>query len=86
MATKDAMIRARIRSELKTQAESVLARLGLSATDAITLFYSQVVLKKGIPFPLNLETNDVPDQYLTVESDDELRSLMGLDTNDSQTS
>ena len=79
MATKDAMIRARVESGLKSEAEAVVEKLGLNPTDAITLFYSQVALKKGIPFSLNLEENDTPDQYISVNSDDELRSLMDLD-------
>ncbi len=79
MATKDAMIRARVESGLKSEAEAVFEKLGLNPTDAITLFYSQVALKKGIPFSLNLEENDTPDQYISVNSDDELRSLMDLD-------
>lgn len=79
MTTKDGMIRARVQSKLKKNAESVFKRLGLSTTDAITLFYTQVVLKKGIPFPLELEENDTPDQYITVNSETELRSLIDLD-------
>ena len=37
--TKSAMIRARVDPGLKEDAESVFAALGLSATQAITLFY-----------------------------------------------
>jgi DNA-damage-inducible protein J len=35
---------------LKQKAESVFQRLGLSPTQAITLFYRQVELRKGLPF------------------------------------
>ena len=34
------MIRARVEPELNSQAEAVFAELGLSATEAITLFYT----------------------------------------------
>ncbi len=47
---KDAMIRARIEPKLKAQAESIFRRLGVSTTQALTMFYSQVLLRKGIPF------------------------------------
>ncbi|MET0399659.1 MAG: type II toxin-antitoxin system RelB/DinJ family antitoxin [Longimicrobiaceae bacterium] len=47
---KTAMIRARVEPELKAQAEAILRGLGLSATDAITLFYHQVVQHRGLPF------------------------------------
>lgn len=78
MAVKDAMIRARVKSTLKNEAEAVFERLGLNPTEAITLFYTQVTIKKGIPFNLDLEENDTPNQYISVNSDDELRTIMNL--------
>ena len=47
---KSAMVRARMQRSLKEKAEKVLGRLGLTATQAITLFYRQVELRKGLPF------------------------------------
>ena len=47
---KSAMIRARVDPGLKEEAESVFAALGLSATQAITLFYQQVTWYRGLPF------------------------------------
>ena len=47
---KSAMIRARVDPGLKEEAESVFAALGLSATQAITLFYQQVKWVRGLPF------------------------------------
>ncbi len=47
---KEATIRARIEPDLKRRVESVLGKLGLSTTEAITLFYRQVDLRKGLPF------------------------------------
>ena len=47
---KSAMVRARIEPELKEGAERILARIGLNATQAITLFYKQVELNQGLPF------------------------------------
>ena len=47
---KSAMVRARIRPDLKKRAERVFGRLGLSTTEAITLFYRQVELRRGLPF------------------------------------
>jgi DNA-damage-inducible protein J len=48
--TKSAMVRARIQPRLKANAEEVLRKVGLSPTQAITLFYRQVELRKGLPF------------------------------------
>ena len=44
------MIRVRIESELKSQAEEIFSELGLSPTEAIRLFYIQVTLHRGLPF------------------------------------
>ncbi len=47
---KTATVRARMEPGLKKEAEHLLEELGLSATEAITLFYRQVTLRKGLPF------------------------------------
>ncbi|MHB0981628.1 MAG: type II toxin-antitoxin system RelB/DinJ family antitoxin [Thermoleophilia bacterium] len=52
--TKSAMIRARVDPGLKEDAESVFTALGLSATQAITLFYQQVKWYRGLPFELRV--------------------------------
>jgi len=49
-AAKTGMIRARVSLELKTQAEAILAEIGLSSSDAIRMFYKQVTLRYGLPF------------------------------------
>jgi DNA-damage-inducible protein J len=51
---KTEMIRARVDARLKAQAESVLNKLGLSASEAIRMFYRQVALQKGLPFDVKL--------------------------------
>ncbi len=56
---KTEMIRARVEPELKREAEELFLGLGLSATEAITLFYRQVTLHRGLPFSVrmpNVET------------------------------
>lgn len=45
---------ARIDSGLKENAESILQQLGISPSSAIQMFYSQIVLTKGIPLDLHL--------------------------------
>jgi DNA-damage-inducible protein J len=51
---KTATIRARVEPGLKAKAEKVLEGVGLSPTDAITIFYRQVVLHRGLPFPVRI--------------------------------
>ena len=47
---KTSMIRVRIEPELKSKVEAIFSDLGLSQTEAITLFYNQVRLNDGLPF------------------------------------
>lgn len=51
---KSAMIRARVDPALKEEVENLFEELGLSATQAITLFYQQVRLKRGLPFEVRI--------------------------------
>ena len=51
---KTAMIRARVEPDLKSEVEGVFSELGLSATEAITLFYKQVAIHHGLPFPVRI--------------------------------
>jgi DNA-damage-inducible protein J len=52
--SKTEMIRARVDSKLKADAEAVLHELGLTASDAIRLFYKQLAMRKGLPFDVKL--------------------------------
>ena len=54
MATKTSNLYARIEPELKEQAEAILGSLGIPASNAITMFYKQIVLQRGIPFEVKL--------------------------------
>jgi len=60
---KTAVISARVDPELKHGAEKVFKELGLTATQAITLFYKQVELERGLPFAVRVP-NDVTAEAL----------------------
>jgi DNA-damage-inducible protein J len=47
---KTETIRARVEPKLKREAETVLKKIGLTSSEAITLFLTQVTLSKGLPF------------------------------------
>ena len=51
---KDAIINARVESRLKAKVDHIFDVLGLSPTEAITLFYKQVELNKGLPFEVKM--------------------------------
>ncbi len=54
---KTANLYARIEPELKEQTEEILLSLGIPASNAITMFYRQIVLQRGLPFDLKLPAN-----------------------------
>ena len=53
---KSASVNVRINENIKQHAESILEDLGLSRAVAIDLFYRQIILHKGLPFDLKLNT------------------------------
>lgn len=54
MAQKSANLYVRIEPDVKEQAESILSALGISASNAINMFYKQIILHRGIPFEVTL--------------------------------
>lgn len=51
---KSANLYARIEPEVKEQAETILNELGIPASNAITMFYKQVIMQRGLPFDVKL--------------------------------
>ena len=69
---KTGMIRARVEPHLKRQAEELFSELGLSVTEAITLFYKQVTVHRGLPFDVRMPNAE------TVEALQQTRDGEGL--------
>ena len=55
---KRGFINARIEPKLKKSAEAVLDKIGLSTTDALTIFFKQVVAHKGMPFEVKVPNRE----------------------------
>ena len=51
---KTATITVRLDPQVKKNAEAVLKALGLTTSQAVNLFFTQVSLHKGIPFDVHL--------------------------------
>ncbi len=71
--TKSATVRARIEPDLKEKAETIFERLGLSTTQAITLFYRQVEVHNGLPFDIVIPNETT---WKTFEDTDAERNLI----------
>jgi DNA-damage-inducible protein J len=70
---KTAAISMRVEPELKTEAESVFASLGLSLTEAINVFLHMSVIEGGLPFEVkqpryNAETERAMDEARAIMS------------------
>lgn len=66
---KTANLYARIEPDVKEQAENILNALGISASNAINMFYKQIILQRGIPFDLKMPALKVLDASSLTEEE-----------------
>ena len=62
---KNASIHARVDGQVKTRAEKILRRVGVSTSDAVNLLLHQIILRDGLPFDVripNAETRAAIDE------------------------
>ena len=71
---KTAVISARMDPTLKRNAERIIRKLGLTPVQAITLFYKQVELERGLPFSVRIPNED------TWQALEEARKRQNLET------
>lgn len=62
---KSANLYARIEPEVKEQAEAILSALGIPASNAINMFYKQIILHKGLPFEVKLPDHPLDVSHMT---------------------
>ena len=65
---KTELIRARVEPDLKHEAEALFRELGMSVTEAITLFYRQVTIHRGLPFEVKIPNADTAAALYQAES------------------
>lgn len=68
---KTANLYARIEPDIKEQAEMILTSLGIPASNAITMFYKQIILQRGLPFEVKLPQMPLDVSKMTKEELDE---------------
>ncbi|HBN56391.1 MAG TPA: type II toxin-antitoxin system antitoxin, RelB/DinJ family [Lachnospiraceae bacterium] len=69
MATKSANLYARIEPDVKEQAESILSALGIPASNAINIFYKQIILQRGLPFDVKIPSSRPVDMSALSEAE-----------------
>ncbi|MBE6812991.1 MAG: type II toxin-antitoxin system RelB/DinJ family antitoxin [Ruminococcaceae bacterium] len=70
MMAKTANLYARIEPDVKEQAEMILTALGIPASNAINMFYKQIILQGGLPFDVKLPTAPLDCSKMTKEEFD----------------
>lgn len=72
--SKTAMIRARTEPKLKSKVERIFEALGLTASEAINIFYHRVELEKGLPFDVKIPNETTMRAIADVENRKNLHS------------
>jgi len=84
---KTGTIRARIEPRLKQEVEKLFEEMGLTTTEAITLFYRQVKLRNGLPFNIVIpnkttekvfKDTDVKRNLIRCEDADDMFDKLGI--------
>lgn len=65
---KNAMIQARVEPHLKANVEMLFSTLGLSTSEAITLFFKQCEMQHGLPFMVRVPNEETLEAMKELES------------------
>ena len=66
---RTAQINSRTEAELKEEVEGILKSLGLSTSEAINIFFRQVKLRRGLPFPVEIPNEETLKVFRDSEED-----------------
>ncbi len=72
---KTAVLHTRMSPTLKEQAESILEKAGLSASEAVRIFFAQVVIHRGIPFNVSAPNEETADTLRKSDKDVGVKSF-----------
>ncbi|MBE2200677.1 MAG: type II toxin-antitoxin system RelB/DinJ family antitoxin [Anaerolinea sp.] len=76
---KTAVITTRIEPEIKEEAENILAQLGLTMSQAMSMYVRQLVLRRGLPFTVNIPNQETME---AIQESLEPEKLPGFDNLD----
>jgi len=77
--SKSTVIHTRINADLKAGAEQILESIGISAPEAIRLFYRQIELHRGIPFDVKLPNRQTTETLRKSERGEDVHSAKDTD-------
>jgi len=58
MTAKTAIVRARVRPDIKAGAQNILDKLGLTISETINLLLVQIKMKKALPFSVQIPNEE----------------------------
>ena len=76
---KTETIRVQVEPALRHEAERLFAALGLSPSEAIGLFYAQVMLHQGLPFAVKIPNAESREALRQAREGEELTEYASLD-------
>ena len=76
---KTKMVHARIEDDLKTDVEAVFKKLGLTTTEAIKIFFNQVKMRRGFPFPIEIPNDETRQVFEDTDSGKDLTQHKSID-------
>lgn len=81
---KNATISMRIDDQLKSDVENIFQQLGLTTSEAIKIFFAAVRNRKGLPFPLQLASEQASPQEQRKKALDAIMGAYPLMTSSSE--
>ena len=78
MAKKE-QVNVRIEPEIKAAAEAVFEQLGMTPSQAITMFYRQVSFHQGLPFEVRIPNEETIEAMRELEEGKDLRRYNSFD-------
>ncbi len=72
-------INTRIDNDTKERAVKILHSLGLTTSQAITLFFKQIIYTRSIPFELKIPNDSTAETFRKTDANKELHRVSGID-------
>ena len=76
---ESATIHTRIEPEVKSQVDSILNELGISTSEAINLYFRQIIRYRGIPLDLRIPNAETVEAIKEAEQRKDLHRCESLD-------
>jgi len=76
---KSATINTRIDEKTKTQAQNILRILNIPMSEAISMFFKQIVLHRGIPFEIKIPNDVTVETFEKTDAGKELHKVSGIE-------